>query len=182
MKKDDNADQGQECKLDFTCPECGDHELYVDQTIEQVEACVDYVVCDCGQGDDDASAIRKYDEVTRLHIVQDMFDDHRVECYHHELLKKELLIHELVILCPECYLYNSHWGMHTAPEETSRKDDIYVRCTGCNAEIEFGWSEPDRGGLIWPAHSSDFNWKKCWPEPRYRDSWRKKGWLRSDSE
>ena len=56
--------------------------------------------------------------------------------------------------------------------------EFFVLCAGCEREIEFGWSHPDRGGRIWPAESSDFNPWKSWPEPRYRESWRIKGWLR----
>jgi hypothetical protein len=54
----------------------------------------------------------------------------------------------------------------------------YVRCEGCDREISFGWSHPDRGGRIWPSECSDFNPWKCWPEPRYWEEWGKRGWLR----
>lgn len=53
----------------------------------------------------------------------------------------------------------------------------YLRCDDCDREIEFGWSHPNRGGRIWPVEASCFNPWKSWPEPRYRKSWQRKGWL-----
>lgn len=55
---------------------------------------------------------------------------------------------------------------------------FFVRCEQCDREIEFGWSHPDRGGRIWPVEAVCFNPRMSWPEPRYRRSWRQKGWLR----
>ena len=54
----------------------------------------------------------------------------------------------------------------------------WVFCYGCDREIEFGWSLPDRGGRIWPAEYTDFKPLGCWPDPRYVVSWAKKGWSR----
>jgi len=62
-------------------------------------------------------------------------------------------------------------------ESDSESDEFYVNCAACDREIEFGWSEIDRGGGIFPVECSDFIPGKYWPEPRYLDSWQKKGWL-----
>ena len=62
-------------------------------------------------------------------------------------------------------------------EDNPGNDKFYVNCAGCDREIEFGWSEPNRGGGIFPAECSDFISGKFWPEPRYLDSWQRKGWL-----
>ncbi len=62
-------------------------------------------------------------------------------------------------------------------ESDSESDEFYVNCVACDREIEFGWSEIDRGGGIFPVECSDFIPGKYWPEPRYLDSWQKKGWL-----
>jgi len=35
------------------------------------------------------------------------------------------------------------------------------------AKIEFGWSEPDRRGLIFPVEFSDFNPAESWPDSQY---------------
>jgi hypothetical protein len=60
-------------------------------------------------------------------------------------------------------------------------EEFYVTCASCDREIEFGWSKPDRGGLIFPAECSDFNPELIWPEPRYLYSWHQKHWLRVES-
>jgi hypothetical protein len=54
--------------------------------------------------------------------------------------------------------------------ETDREnDEFYVNCESCDREVEFGWSKPDRGGLIWPLEFSDFVSSKNWPDPKYPD-------------
>ena len=35
--------------------------------------------------------------------------------------------------------------------------DCEVRRALCNHEVEFGYSDQERGGRIWPVESSDFN-------------------------
>jgi hypothetical protein len=58
-------------------------------------------------------------------------------------------------------------------------DEYFVNCGDCDREVEFGWSEPDRRGLILPAEFSDFNPLESWADPKYLDSWRQKGWLKA---
>ena len=64
-------------------------------------------------------------------------------------------------------------------ESDPESDEFYVNCAGCDREIEFGWSQPDRGGRIFPVECPDFIPGECWPEPRYWDSWQQKHWLRT---
>jgi hypothetical protein len=69
------------------------------------------------------------------------------------------------------------------PESNPGNDRFYVNCANCDREIEFGWSQPDRGGLIFPVECSDFIPGEIWPEPRYLESWHQKHWLRkSDNQ
>ncbi len=67
-------------------------------------------------------------------------------------------------------------------EGDPESDEFYVNCASCDREIEFGWSQPDRGGPIFPVECSDFIPGKFWPEPRYLDSWQQKGWLQKGDE
>jgi hypothetical protein len=59
-------------------------------------------------------------------------------------------------------------------------DKFYVNCAGCDREIEFGWSQPNRGGRIYPVECSDFISKEVWPDPKYVEVWRQRGWLRKE--
>ncbi|MGB8215399.1 MAG: hypothetical protein WCE68_17755, partial [Anaerolineales bacterium] len=62
--------------------------------------------------------------------------------------------------------------------ETDREsDEFFVNCDNCDREIEFGWSQPDRRGLILPVEFSDFDPSKCWPDPKYLDIWQQRGWV-----
>jgi hypothetical protein len=64
-------------------------------------------------------------------------------------------------------------------ENDRASDEYFVNCEGCDREIEFGWSMPDRRGLLWPVEFSDFIPLESWPDPKYADSWRQKDWLRT---
>ncbi len=62
--------------------------------------------------------------------------------------------------------------------ETDREsDEFFVNCENCDREIEFGWSQPDRRGLIFPVEFSDFNPSENFPDPKYLDNWQQKGWI-----
>jgi hypothetical protein len=65
------------------------------------------------------------------------------------------------------------------PEGDPEADQFYVNCADCDREIEFGWSQPARGGEIFPVECSDFIPGKYWPEPRYWKSWHEKHWLQT---
>ena len=49
-------------------------------------------------------------------------------------------------------------------EDNPGNDEFYVNCAGCDQEIEFGWSQANRGGGIFPVECSDFIPGKYWPE------------------
>ena len=65
------------------------------------------------------------------------------------------------------------------PETNREGDEFLVNCGNCDREIEFGWSQPDRRGLILPVEFSDFNPLESWPDPKYVDDWQRRGWLRA---
>ena len=58
-------------------------------------------------------------------------------------------------------------------------DEFFVNCGNCDREIEFGWSQPDRRGLILPVEFSDFDPSESWPDPKYVSIWQKQGWSRA---
>ena len=69
------------------------------------------------------------------------------------------------------------YEMHE-PETNQESDEFFVNCNDCDREIEFGWSEADRRGLVQPIEYSDFDPEKSWPDPKYLDAWEQRGWLR----
>ena len=64
-------------------------------------------------------------------------------------------------------------------DDDPESDEFYVNCAGCDREIEFGWSQPDRDGRIFPVDCSDFVPLQIWPDPKYVDVWQQRGWLRT---
>jgi hypothetical protein len=63
--------------------------------------------------------------------------------------------------------------------EQKSNSEYFVNCANCDREIEFGWSQLDRHGLILPVEFTDFNPLESWPDPKYVDIWQQKGWLRT---
>ena len=65
-------------------------------------------------------------------------------------------------------------------EDTDRQnDEFFVDCENCDREIEFGWSQPYRHGLILPVEFSDFDPLESWPDPKSVDVWQQRGWFRT---
>jgi hypothetical protein len=83
------------------------------------------------------------------------------------------------VCCHHCIeeATGSDWTREIS-ETREEDEEWFVRCGGCNREIEFGWSRPNRTGRIWPAECRDFRPGKSFVEPRYEESWAEKGWLR----
>ncbi|MFL6283546.1 MAG: hypothetical protein ACJ74Q_10445 [Pyrinomonadaceae bacterium] len=113
--------------------------------------------------------------------VGDLDEEHRVPTWEEpeKIDAGEPEEDESETLCVVCVAEaeESDWRLEDDGSETD-EEEFFVRCGGCHREIEFGWSHPDRGGRFWPVDASDFNPWKSWPEPRYVESWRAKGWLR----
>jgi hypothetical protein len=66
-------------------------------------------------------------------------------------------------------------------ETNPESDEFFVNCENCDREVEFGWSQPDRRGLILPVEFSDFIPAESWPDPKYTDTWQQKGWLKTEN-
>ncbi len=149
--KEFDEDQPEEEHV-FTCKDCGSHELSVEHfyTVNQGRCRIEYV------------------EIGLLEIDREM--DHHVEWDNPEEVDRD---------CdePDYDDPDDEEEEEAGGEIDDDSHEFYVRFWGCRREIEFGWSHPE-GGRIWPSECSDFNPWKCFPEPRYRESWAKKGWLR----
>ncbi|MGB3478357.1 MAG: hypothetical protein WBB67_04270 [bacterium] len=135
----------------FTCKDCGSHDLYVEYyyTVWQGAYWTAYV------------------KTGLLNL--ESTDEHRIEDWNEP--------EEIDSAKEDTDKFDENEENEEA-EVDEDSEEFYLRCNGCNKEIEFGWSHPDRGGRIWPSECIDFNPWLCWPEPRYREKWAKKGWLR----
>jgi len=144
---------------EFTCKTCGDHNL----TVTRVWTILAGLASECWQewGPLEADHHWHYefeerveenpdDEVERGDFGEYAEDDAASEPEEYEIFE---------------------------PENNPESDEFYVNCANCDREIEFGWSQPNRGGRIFPVECSDFVPGEIWPEPRYLDSWQQKHWL-----
>jgi len=168
----------------YTCPECGSHALRVEKEYVVTTYYRDELPCDCGESENGLAAVREYHIVVAWRETGWLDADHQTLPDDQERQDVETVEDDSEVFC-DCAegADPDDWQTEedpSAPEEEDQDPVIYVRCGGCCREIEFGWSHPDRGGRIWPAECSDHNPYLSWPEPRYRERWREKGWLRPD--
>ncbi len=170
----------------FTCKDCGGHDLIVILHGTIVREVTETQDCDCGNDESGLAYQRNY----HLHIpyVKSFLldENHRFE----EKLEEEYETPEKgedvesIIYCGDCYDPNYEGDIDEDDQSNDEIEDLecFVECDNCKREIEFGWSHSDRGGRIWPAECTDFNPWICWPEPRYREIWRKKNWLNPNKQ
>lgn len=174
-----NDDEG----LQFTCKECGCNELVVKEYYTIVQLLTETQECSCGEGEGGLAYDRSYELRTSMVDYFQLEEDHH---FTHRIEQKNLDDPQMSddqeenIYCENCFDPIEECDVFEKdPENESEVDEqFFVVCGDCKREVEFGWSHPDRGGRIWPVESADFNPYKSWPEPRYRENWRKKKWLR----
>jgi len=170
----------------FKCMQCGarnrlcvQHDYMVNEPYEQTLACT------CGTAPDGVAARIIGVNVTHMVELGMLDDDHRVEWEVKERRETQDSQDDdqSVVACEACVreATTADWetmeDADVAPDDLDTEEDEWaVYCDGCNREIEFGWSHPDRGGRIWPVEASDFIPRKAWPEPRFAEAWAAKGW------
>jgi len=168
----------------FTCKDCESHDLYVEKLHSVTTHLTETLSCKCGAADDGIATERRSHVVTAYVSWGPLDEEHRCEfdegCEVEDGGEQEE--DEYEVFCNKC-LENAQDGDWETEQEDENDEDsyeFYVKCSGCDREIEFGWSHPDRGGRIWPSECSDFNPWMSWPEPRYVEKWKQKNWLRPD--
>lgn len=139
----------------FTCKECGSHELIVEHffTAYAGPTWVEFLEkgdLNLEPGDEAAHTVEEWSEPEEVETgLDEESDDLEDEDDDGE---QELEVDD-----------DSH--------------SYFVRCKGCDREIEFGWTRPEGEDRIWPVECRDFDAAKCWPDPRYQDEWVRRGWL-----
>ena len=165
----------------YRCEECGGHAFIVVHTYEIRTHDLCMLVCTCGNRADAVAAHRNV--VIREEYVEwgplDQEHNWNFEAKNMEELGESH--EESHVLCEPCTrkAEKSDWKSIDRYSETIHHE-FYLFCQSCEREIEFGWSEPGRGGGIWPVDSSDFDPSRCWPEPRHLGAWIEKGWYSRD--
>ncbi len=172
----------------FTCRTCGATTLLVEYKYTVSGAFVQTVACTCGTSSNGVASTRYVDTAATWLRTGSLDEEHRPDWDDEEKIENlddEETSYE--VLCQECVEAAGEDDIETEQdaeraEILNARDDTdqtwAVVCAGCRREIEFGWSHPDRAGRIWPVECSDSNPWKSWPEPRFEESWRAKGWIR----
>lgn len=143
----------------FTCEECGDHSLIVTHVWNILAG-------------NDTERWQEWGPLTNDHHWHYEFEEKIEESADDEAELGDFSEFEEDDSASEPEQYEIHEA------ETDREsDEFFVNCGNCDREIEFGWSQPNRVGLIYPVEFSDFNPSETCPDPKYLDFWQKNGWL-----
>lgn len=181
----DTPDQENEHHLPFfTCHACGSHVVRYEQEFEQVEEALHELPCTCG--DEETAAVRTH-TVRRLMEAQGFVHEDRspvqVECSAGDVIDEST---EDDVACERCFKrYGARGERWVAGEPSIDVDpdrELTLYCEGCDREVEFGYSHPNKVGRLWleGPDDRDANPWRTFPDPKYVESWRAKGWLRPE--
>jgi hypothetical protein len=169
--------------LDFTCKDCGSHELRVVWHEDRKFYCKEELVCfdDCSSAGE-LAAIKEYQRIDAYECWGSLDVDHHFPQEQEEFIETFYEDEQIQIFCEDCHkdADQVQWHFDEELDDDDIEVEYFVHCDGCDREVEFGWSHPNREGRIWPVESKDFNPWKSWPEPRFRKSWEKRNWIRPD--
>ena len=164
----------------YECENCGADWFVFYTTCDEEQTVVGELACSCGEHHVAASH-----SVRNTRTVQEwggLEVDHHVErqcsCAVQDEESEE---QDREVSCRSCFddAEPDDWTTDIQEWETIDNSDYFeLKCDSCGHEIEFGWSHSGRGGRIWPVESSDFNPRKSFPEERFVERWRRRGWLR----
>lgn len=162
----------------FTCKDCGSHILRVFWERTITTNYIEELECKCGESESGIAVSKKYEAEESIEGWEYLDQGHRFgNDGEEEIINSEENEEYKEIFCSECFenAIKDDWEIE---KEIEANTEYYVLCDECEREIEFGWSHENQGGRIWPAECTDFNPWRCFPEPRYKENWAKKGWLR----
>ncbi len=164
----------------YRCIECGHTHFDVIKEFLSGFSYLESYPCRCGKAR--PAATRECIERAFYQSVGTLHESHHYTLEETDKIEKIATRNqEFDIFCPDCFNEASEGDLQVEARKESQEEDVayYVRCAQCGREIEFGWSEPNRGGgLIWPVESVDFQPENIWPEPRFADLWVKRGWMK----
>ncbi len=170
----------------FTCKKCDSHDVLVSSLYKIKENYQRILPCECHTSLNDTAAIKSF-FVEKIYEDYGYLDqDHQWEFIHrNNLIDRKEVETNFQLQCSKCFIIYAidkrKWKTLIENRELSEESvEFHVSCGGCGHEIEFGWSHADRAGLIWPVECNDFDPDKVWPEPRFRETWSQKGWIRSE--
>jgi len=181
---DDEGDDERET-LAYTCESCGGHTFLVSHAVTQSRELAETLECSCGNAE--TAVAREAVESRRVERVGRLDAGHHVDWDDAEYAGTEILQEDreetgLDINCDICFkdAVPEQWETEVTSEWSDDEETEYyeVRCADCNHEIEFGYSHANHGGRIWPCESSDFNPRLTFPDERFEENWRRRGWHR----
>ncbi len=172
----------------FKCKHCGSRTLLFTYLVHVCTRYESTLACQCGK--DDQAASRREQVTTRQEESGYVTKDRHVQVEDSEILEEiDRDVEDEQVTCTKCYEEYGHevhlWEEICEPEVDRDDDagDLTIRCGGCDREIEFGYSHPNKQGCIFLGEDdSAFDPLRTFPDPKYMEKWRARGWLRPDGQ
>ena len=166
----------------FKCGNCGSNVLRATKSAKLKTAVESVLPCKCGETVVAALRSELISAAVKQHgWLRDnraIGPDRREEIVETGRDKKDK------VSCGDCYKKNAG-KLHLWKEarRTVQADqgepDLTISCEGCGRQIEFGFAHRKSKGPIFLAEGDkDFQPWRIYPDPKYVDKWRERGWLR----
>ena len=166
----------------FKCKDCGSRSLEVTLIIEKTEIRESVLPCQCGS-EENAGYLRERIVAQEQHSGYVKQDRH---IHIEDCEKLDDLDHEVEdeqIICERCYKKCKDqpqlWYVTNSEVDEGDDFDLTITCNGCDREIEFGYSHPNKQGRIFLGEDDrDFNPWLTFPDPKYIEKWKERNWFR----
>ena len=157
--------------MTICCEHCGHKELIVKHTYVLKRSYESWIPCSCKKRGDGIAAQHLY---IQPEIWQELgyLDDGRSKVYDRVLVDK-LPIERVKRLfhCQDCLDEASEydWETEQVEAETVEGPDAWMMfCYRCKTETQFGWTEPDRQGLLVPVSNFNDDFHHIWVDPGFQ--------------
>lgn len=206
LRRRTSAEKAASSEWPFSCLRCGDIILVVDNTYAEETRVRRVIPCHCGTAASEvASADTAGPGATG---VAGVLHERRLRFYCHSgMLERDHSVswdsepletaatserHHTNVACLACLRadvedtgtpdglgVSGRGGAALDRVTTTRLPEVWTcACVSCGAQVPFGFSEPNRGGTVWPVTGEDFDPARApYPEPRFADVWRRRDWL-----
>lgn len=165
----------------YTCEGCGRHDFVVFIAEPWTRTERRSKPCDCGRADDAGymEVLIERSDTFRAALNANHEPEDREPVESDDDLEESIMDQE--VACARCFDDPTiEWEIEVIDADELDLDGIdrYVECAQCGHEIEFGYSHAHHVGRLWPCESSDFNPWMTFPDIKYVEAWRARGWLR----
>ena len=135
----------------FTCKDCGAHDLTVVTDYDVTTYYEGTLACECENEETSGgeAARRNYHVTTTYRSWVYLDDEHQWEGEDEDIVDEDTEEDEYEVFCEKCLedVSANDWEITEEGKEEDDSHEYSVRCSGCDREIESGWSHNPAASL-----------------------------------